>query len=127
MARPEGIQLPLLVEFGGQPADDPIFTARAAFNPLYPGQEGQSRFVRLVQEEVVIHSPGDAAVHLLNRVYTPFDQFDQEELWTLLLNTHNRVTHEVMVYRGVRRITTSHYRVDTTLWEGARNPQVQPT
>ena len=74
--------------------------ARAAFDRLYPGQEGQSRFVRLVQEEVLIRSPADAALHLLNRVYTPFDQFDQEELWTLLLNTKNRVTHEVMVYRG---------------------------
>ncbi|HEX9597530.1 MAG TPA: JAB domain-containing protein [Anaerolineales bacterium] len=100
MARPERYQLPLLVELGGQPADDPTLMARAAFDRLYPGQEGQSRFVRLVQEEVLIRSPADAALHLLNRVYTPFDQFDQEELWTLLLNTKNRVTHEVMVYRG---------------------------
>lgn len=100
MARPERYQLPLLVEFGGQPADDSRLAARAAFDRLYPGPEGQSRFVRLVQEEVVIRSPADAAMHLLNRVYTPFDQFDQEELWTLLLNTKNRATHEVMVYRG---------------------------
>lgn len=100
MARPERYQLPLLVELGGQPAAAPTLEARAAFNRLYPAQEGQSRFVRSVQEEVVIRSPADAAVHLLNHVYTPFDQFDQEELWTLLLNTKNRVTHEVLVYRG---------------------------
>ena len=127
MAKAEQYQLPLLVELGGQPAAEPTLAARAAFNRLCSAQEGQSRFVRPVQEEVVIRTPADAALHLLNRVYTPFDQFDQEELWTLLLNTKNRVTHEVMVYRGVRRITASHYWVDTTLWEGARNPQVQPT
>ena len=100
MARPERYQLPLLVELGGRRADDPTLMARAAFDRLYPGQEGQSRFVRLVQEEVVIRSPADAAAHLINQVYTPFEQFDQEELHTLLLNTKNRVTHEVMVYRG---------------------------
>ncbi len=100
MSRPERYQLPLLVELGGQPAPDPFYAARGAFDRLYPAQDGQSRFVRLVHAEVMIRTPADAARHLLNQVYTPFEQFDQEELWTLLLNTKNRVTHEVMVYRG---------------------------
>ena len=30
----------------------------------------------------------------------PFDQFSQEEMWVLLLNSRTRITHEVMVYRG---------------------------
>jgi DNA repair protein RadC len=58
------------------------------------------RFVRQVQEEVVVRSPRDAAHHLIECIFTPFEQFEQEEFWVLLLNTKNRVTHEVMVYRG---------------------------
>ena len=47
-----------------------------------------------------MRSPSDATHYLLERFYTPLEDFDQEEMWVLLLNTKNRVTHEVMVYRG---------------------------
>lgn len=63
-------------------------------------REGLGRFVRVVQEEVVVHSPVEAAHHLMSRIYTPFESFDQEELWLLLMNRKQRVTHEVMLYRG---------------------------
>lgn len=59
-----------------------------------------SRFVRKVDEEVVVKMPDDAAWHLLQKVFVPFDRLDQEELWLLLLSTRNRITHEVMLYRG---------------------------
>lgn len=62
-------------------------------------QEG-TRFVRAVKEKPAIRTASDAAQHLMTHVYTPFDAFVQEELWVLLLNTKNRITHEVMVYRG---------------------------
>lgn len=100
MARPERFQMPLLVEFGGRPADDPIAVCNAIFDSLATDQPDVNRFVRMVREEVFVRSPDDAANHLLRKIHTPFDQFDQEELWTLLLNTKNRVTHEVLVYRG---------------------------
>jgi DNA repair protein RadC len=58
------------------------------------------RFVREVQEKVYVKSPADAAHYLLTNVYAPFDQFSQEEMWVLLLNSRTRITHEVMVYRG---------------------------
>ena len=58
------------------------------------------RFVREVKDEVFVISPQAAAGYLLDKVYTPFDQFDQEETWVLLLNTKNKITHEAMVYRG---------------------------
>lgn len=61
---------------------------------------GLGRFVREVREEVVIDSPQAAARYLLEKVFAPFDQFDQEELWVLLLNNKNRITHAAMVYRG---------------------------
>ena len=100
MSRPEGFQLPLLVEFGGLPAENPTLLAQPPFEGLTTPQEGLSRFVRSVNEEVVIRTANDAANHLMRHVYTPFNQFDQEELWTLLMNTKNRVTHEVLIYRG---------------------------
>ena len=62
--------------------------------------EGIGRFVRTLQEEVRIRTPADAAEHLMRSVFTPFEAFDQEELWGLLLNSKNRITHENMVYRG---------------------------
>ena len=66
----------------------------------FPEQERASRFVREVRESVTVHSPADAAQHLLTKVYVPFADFDQEELWVLLLNAKLQITHEVMVYRG---------------------------
>ena len=63
-------------------------------------EPGLSRFVRSVEETVIVASPRDAAQHLLTKVYAPFEQFDQEELWVLLLNNRNRITHEHLVYRG---------------------------
>lgn len=58
------------------------------------------RFVRVVEGEHTLASPAQAAAYFLERVFTPFEAFEQEELWALLLNTRMRVTHEVMVYRG---------------------------
>jgi DNA repair protein RadC len=58
------------------------------------------RFVREVKESIQVIAPNIAGQYLLDRVFTPFDQFDQEETWVLLLNTKNWITHEVMVYRG---------------------------
>jgi hypothetical protein len=70
-----------------------------------PGHNSESegelpRFVREVAEPVYVRAPLDAAQHLITRVYVPFEAFDQEELFVLLLNTKNRITHEAMVYRG---------------------------
>ena len=58
------------------------------------------RFVREAAASYQITSPIEAARYLMENIYTPFVQFDQEELWALLLNTKNYVTHEVMIYRG---------------------------
>jgi len=64
------------------------------------------RFVREVREDVQIKSPADAAQYLRQKVYAPFEQFDQEEMWVLLLNIKYWVTHEVMVYRGTINTTS---------------------
>lgn len=58
------------------------------------------RFVREVTESVQVVTPTIAGQYLLEQVFTPFEQFDQEETWVLLLNTKHWITHDVMVYRG---------------------------
>jgi DNA repair protein RadC len=118
MARRERYQLPLLVEFGGRPAEAPAAIRQAVLSSLISGEPEAGRFVRSVNEEVIVRTPADAATHLLTHVYTPFDQFDQEELWTLLLNTRNRITHEVMVYRGT--LNTVHIRLGELFKEAVR-------
>jgi hypothetical protein len=58
------------------------------------------RFVQEVKETVKITSPGMVGQYLLEHVYYPFEDFCQEEMYALLLNSRNRITHQVMVYRG---------------------------
>ena len=77
-----------------------------------------NRFVRKVKEEVFVRCPRDVAAYLANQVYTPFEHFEQEEFWVLLLNTRNRVTHDVMVYRGT--INTIYVRVAEIFKEAIR-------
>jgi DNA repair protein RadC len=75
-----------------------IFPSRSEEIPLRVSDI--SRFVREVKETVPIGSPAEAGQYLLEHIYSPFDRFDQEELWVLLLNIKHHITHEVMVYRG---------------------------
>jgi DNA repair protein RadC len=97
-------------------------TVQYDFTPLaWPdadGQEGTSRFTRVVREEITVHHPQEVAEYLLKNVYTPFDSFDQEEFWSLLLNTQNKITHEVMVYRGT--IDSVHLRLAEVFKEAVR-------
>lgn len=62
-----------------------VFPDRKEEQPLVVSSVG--RFVREVKEVIPITSPNEAARYLLENIYTPFEQFDQEELWVLLLNT----------------------------------------
>ena len=67
--------------------------------PLEPASQ-PGRFVQEARADIQIGSPEQAAAYLQQHVYAPFDRFDQEELWVLLLNHKNWITHQVMVYRG---------------------------
>jgi DNA repair protein RadC len=67
------------------------------------------RFVREAQEPMQITNPGDAARYLRGYIFTPFEAFDQEEMWCLCLNTKSVVTHEAMLYRGT--VNTVYVRV----------------
>lgn len=76
------------------------------------------RFVRIVHEDVTVRSPSDAVHYFRTKIFTPFEQFEQEEFWVLLLNTKNRVTHEAMVYRGTAN--TIYIRVAEVFREAIR-------
>ncbi len=73
-------------------------------------QQAESlRFTYEVKEDVKVLSPDIAGAYLLSHVYTPFEAFEQEEVWVLLLNTKNRITHQSMVYRGT--INAAYIRI----------------
>jgi len=59
-----------------------------------------SRLVQEVKEPVFIRTAQAAGEYLLQNIFVPFEQFEQEELWVFLLNARQRMTYQVMVYRG---------------------------
>ena len=68
-----------------------------------------ARHVHKLQEHIPARSPVDVANYLMQHIYTPFDAITQEELWVLLLNARNSITHQAMIYRGT--INSVHVRV----------------
>ena len=56
--------------------------------------------VRMIREPYIVRSPTDAVDYFLREVFAPFEQFRQEHLYALLLDQKNRITHDVMVYKG---------------------------
>jgi DNA repair protein RadC len=104
MAKPERYQMAF--DFRPQPG---LSSVRYALSGEWQGmtqqEDGAGRFTRVVNEEIVVRTPVEAAEHLLAHVYAPFENCDQEECWVLIMNNKYRITHEVMVYRGtVHRI-----------------------
>lgn len=67
---------------------------------LRPREFLRERSLWEVADHIQVHSPEDAARHLIDHIYTPWEQCRQEELWVLLLNSRNQITHETMAYRG---------------------------
>jgi DNA repair protein RadC len=63
-------------------------------------QQELFRFTHEVKEDIQVRSPDIAGAYLMSHVYTPFEAFDQEEVYILLLNTKNKITHQSMMYRG---------------------------
>ncbi len=63
-------------------------------------QQDLGRFVAETRQHVQVTSPQVAARYLKEKIYVPFEAFDQEEVWVLLLDIKNNITHEAMVYRG---------------------------
>jgi DNA repair protein RadC len=54
-----------------------------------------------VSEKITVTSPDHAGRYLRDKIFTPWRDFEQEELWVLLMNSRHRITHKLMVYRGM--------------------------
>ena len=65
------------------------------------------RYVREIQARQRL-TPAGVADYLINQLFSPFDQFPQEELWVLVLNARTIITHEVMVSRGTPDASLAH-------------------
>ena len=83
------------------PADLNLYpTAQNLITEIETVEPGLDRFVTKVEENLVVRTPSDAGHFLLREVFNPFEAFEQEELYVLMLNMKNRVTHVAMIYRG---------------------------
>ena len=114
MAKPERGQIPFIFERWKDP--DQFYYASGFAQQENP--DGAGRFVRKLREEIQIRTPADAAEHLQKNVFAPFEAFDQEELWCLLVDTKNRITHEAMIYRGT--VNSIHIRPAELFKEAVR-------
>ena len=75
--------------------------------------------VREIHEPLYVRSPEDAVTYLLTAVFVPFDQFKQEQLYVLLLDQRNRITHDVMLYKGT--VNAIHVRTAEVFMEAVRH------
>ncbi len=87
----------LALDLGLSTGSDPYL---GAVGPLTAGTPEVGRFAREAQGTTVIRTPADAASYCLTHIFSAIDRIDQEELWILLLNIKNVITHDVMLYRG---------------------------
>lgn len=63
-------------------------------------REPPGRLIREVSEVWQIDSPATAYEYLLEHVYHPIEEFLQEEMHALMLNTKNVIHHDALIYRG---------------------------
>jgi hypothetical protein len=80
-----------------------------SYRPVEQAPGDILRFTSEVKEDVQVVTPSDAGRYLLAHVFTPFEAFEQEEVWALLLNNRNKITHQSMIYRGT--INTVQIRI----------------
>ena len=93
-------QLPLELGRSVEPAAQVYQVRTGIIADHRPREPLVERALWEVVDPVQLRSPADAAHHLMERVYTPWEQCLQEELWVLLLNSRHIITHEFMAYRG---------------------------
>jgi hypothetical protein len=93
-------QLPLELGRPANPTNHDYQIRTGIISAHRPREPLVDRALWEIADRIQLRSPEDAAHHLIERVYTPWEQCRQEELWVLLLNTRNLITHEIMAYRG---------------------------
>jgi len=64
------------------------------------GENYLGRFVRETKGEYYLTSPLSSATYFMEKIFKPFEDFVQEEMWAVFLNTKLKATHEALMYRG---------------------------
>ena len=62
---------------------------------LRPREFLRDRSLWEVPDHIQVHSPADAARHLMDRVYTPWEQCRQEELWVCAVQRRGSIGYLV--------------------------------
>lgn len=87
---------------GGLPVDitPPNFEGFRYSFPQELTHKVTERFVYETDRSYQIRTSTEAGQYFVEKIYKPFRDFQQEEIWLLLVNTKNVVLYEVMLYRG---------------------------
>lgn len=64
------------------------------------GQKESGRFIREVRGIWRIDSPATAYKYLMEHIYYPIEQFRQEEMHALMLDSLNNIRFDALIYRG---------------------------
>ena len=67
-------------------------------NMIYDQPDG--RFVRRLDTPHSVSDAGSVVAHVHEHVFPHIGQYVQEEMWSLLLNCREQITHDVLVSRG---------------------------
>lgn len=67
-------------------------------NMIYDHPDG--RFVRRLEKPHSVSNAGSVIAHVQEHVFPHIGQYVQEEMWSLLLNSREQITHDVLVSRG---------------------------
>ena len=92
----------LLFDLRFKPEESEItYPVKSGMFSDFAHHEGDAgRFVRSVQESFTVRAPADVARFVQEQIYAPWEEFTQEELYTLMLDNKNKLTHAALIYRG---------------------------
>ena len=66
-------------------------------NTIYDQPDG--RFVRRLEKPHSVSNAGSVVAHVQEHVFPQIGQYMQEEMWSLLLNSREQITHDILVSR----------------------------
>jgi DNA repair protein RadC len=63
-----------------------------------------------IEESNPVTTPKDVDNYIRNHIFNPFSDCEQEEMWVLLLNTRQQITHQGMISKGTVNFTIVYIR-----------------
>lgn len=75
-------------------------------NMIYDHPDG--RFVKRLDTPHSVSNAGSVVAHVQDQFFPHISEYKQEEMWSLLLNCREQITHDVLVSRGTVDSTLAH-------------------